>query len=159
MKTYTCPSCGAPLALKYRFSKMVVCESCKQSSFLVNGEFQVQGDKTELADYGSKFAVAATGTIKNRAFSIFGRIRFEYEGGFWDEWLVQFDDKPEIEFWFHEDEGDIVLYEKKTEQEQMPNFSESKVGKYYQFAGHKLFTTEKHKAWILGEKENCLLGH
>jgi len=146
---YNCPSCGAPVALKYRFSKMAVCGSCKQTS-VVEGETLVSANvKSELANYGSKFAVGATGTHQGKNFELIGRARFEYEGGFWDEWLMRFENN-ETEYWLHEDEGDLILYTKTSFSGKLPDFKPIEVGKNYNFAEMNIFTTEKHEAKTLG---------
>ncbi len=147
-QTFACPSCGGTLELKYRFSKMAVCGYCNQTSFVENGQLKLAGDKNELANYGSKLSLAAKGTLIGKNFMIIGHVRFEYFGGFWDEWLVDMDGQTD-EFWIHEDEGDLILYT-KMETKSIPDYQEFKIGTAIEFVGKRLFPTEKNKAQILG---------
>lgn len=148
-KQVKCPSCGAPGELEYRFSKMFICEFCNQSSHLVNDNLEAAGEKSSLADYGSMFYKGATGIIDNREFKVLGRLRFSYPDGFWDEWLLNFKDSPDKEYWLQEDEGDYTLFE-KGDISSLPDFEELSVGNKYQLGNKEIFITEKHEATILG---------
>lgn len=149
-KTVNCTSCGAALSLKYRFSKMVACPYCGQNIYLTNEGLQPAGDKVVLSDYGSVFALGRTGKLKGRKFHVLGRIRFDYEDGFWDEWLMSLDDNWETEYWLQEDEGDFVLFSKVPVDTNAPDFNSLKVGSTITVAGKKVFVSEKNKAVVNG---------
>ena len=151
-QVYDCPSCGGKVELQYRFSKMAVCGFCNQTSFIEQNKLQAVGEKTELANYGSKLAIGASGTLNSQKFNIIGRIRFEYSGGFWDKWLLQLGENTDEEFWLQEDEGDLILYKRQLLNAEMPVFADTEVGSKYGFEGSKIFITEKHKATILGSE-------
>jgi len=43
-KHMNCPQCGAALALYFKHTKLIQCESCKSSIFLENDAVQSAGD-------------------------------------------------------------------------------------------------------------------
>ncbi len=149
-KNFNCPACGAPLELEYRFSQMVVCPYCDQTSHLAGEGLEAQGEKVKLSDYGSSFSVGATGTVFDIGFKVFGRIRFEYPDGFWDEWLLRLENEPEKEYWLQEDEGDYILFEKSETLPENPDFASAKVGSAMRFGEFQIFISEKNTAKIVG---------
>ncbi|MCU0354238.1 MAG: DUF4178 domain-containing protein [Cytophagales bacterium] len=80
-----CPSCGASLEIKYRHSRTIVCAYCGQTSYVNIDHLTAAGSPVILADYGSVLAVGKRGSIKTKDFEVLGRLRFDYEDGFWDE--------------------------------------------------------------------------
>ena len=149
-KQFNCPSCGAELQLQYRFSQMVVCPFCDQTSHLSGEGLLAQGEKIKLADYGSKFFTGATGTIFNTNFRVFGRLRLEYPDGFWDEWLIRLENDPEKEYWLQEDEGEYILFEKSDKLPDNSNFDKTNVGDRINFESYQIFISEKNNAKIIG---------
>ncbi len=144
-----CPSCGAPLKLAYRFSQMVVCGFCDQTSHLENNGLVAKGEKQKLSDYGSKLYTGADGKILNRSMRVLGRLRYEYPDGFWDEWCIKFDDDDNF-FWLQEDEGDYALFAEEQVSENLPAFEKAQVGVSYPFNGINFFVSEKNRGWIAG---------
>lgn len=149
-KKVNCPSCGVELPLKYRFSKMVGCPYCGQNIYLTNDGLKPVGDKIVLSDYGSVLAVGKTGKLGGRNFHVLGRVRFDYEDGFWDDWLLTLDDDWEHEFWLQEDEGDYVLFSKVPLKSDPPDFSSLQVGSVVQVTDKKIFISEKNRAVVNG---------
>lgn len=116
----------------------------------MGNQLEAKGEKTKLSDYGSQFAVGKTGIINQKAFAVLGRIRFAYTDGFWDEWLIQFEQEPEKEYWLQEDEGDYTLFEKNTQIRENPNFYNIQIANYQELSGQHIFFTEKSSATITG---------
>jgi hypothetical protein len=145
-----CPSCGATLRLQLHAAKMVVCHYCGQTSFLNAGRWQAQGEKTVLADYGSLLALGRTGKLKGKPFRVLGRVRMSYEGGFWDEWLLQLDNGTTG--WLQEDEGDFVLFMPSHQSGVLPTYPSLKVGKTYKVGEYIFFVMEKNQMKVLGSE-------
>ncbi len=145
-----CPSCGAMLELKYHHSKMVVCGYCGQTSFINANSLTAVGTPILLADYGSVVAVGKRGKIKGKSFEVLGRLRFDYEDGFWDEWLVRFgSDAEETQCWLQEDEGEFTLFR----EQNLPisaTYNDFQVGTATTIANHTVFITEKNTAVVNG---------
>ncbi len=145
-----CPSCGAQLELQYRHSRMVVCNYCGQTSYINAGMANPAGQKILLADYGSILSVGKRGKLKGKSFGVLGRLRFNYEDGFWDEWLIWFDGSEYTDYWLQEDEGEFVLFSKKPLTGTAPVFENVKVGTSILVNGFTMFVTEKNSASING---------
>jgi hypothetical protein len=144
-----CPSCGALLELKYRHSRMVVCTYCGQTSYINANALTAVGSPILLADYGSILAVGKRGKIKGKPFEVLGRLRFDYEDGFWDEWLVSLEGEWDTESWLQEDEGEFVLFRKQN-LTQTAAYRDFQVGAATKLADQTVFITEKNKAVING---------
>ncbi|MDJ1480121.1 DUF4178 domain-containing protein [Cytophagaceae bacterium YF14B1] len=147
LPSLNCPSCGAMLELKYHHSKMVVCKYCGQTSYLNVDSIFTVGSPILLADYGSVLSVGKIGKIKNKPFEVVGRLRFDYEDGFWDEWLLIMENEDEI--WLQEDEGEFVLFRKKNLSDP-PQYISLVIGSITTIYTDNVFLTEKNNAVING---------
>ncbi len=149
-QTLNCPSCGAQLELQYRYSRMVVCSYCGQTSYINAGSANPVGGKILLANYGSLLSVGKRGKLKGQPFEVLGRLRFNYEDGFWDEWLILFDASEFTNYWLQEDEGEFILYIKQELTGQAPVFEKVTVGTPIVVNNQTVFVTEKNQATING---------
>lgn len=147
-----CPSCGAPLPSTRAWTKMVVCEYCGQTSFLNADSLEMAGEKVILRDYDSLLHVGASGFIKGKHFQCMGMMRFDYGDGdgFWDEWLIELDEKPGQPYWLQEDEGRFTLLYETPSQEQLPPFEQMPVGGVLTLDGRRIFIAEKSKGVVNG---------
>ena len=166
---FNCPSCGASLKVENRFSKVVICCYCGQTCSVVAEGLDPAGEKVTLADFKSIFSIGATGSLAGDRFKTLGRLRYSYDGGFWDEWFLQFDKGQKL--WLQEDEGEFTCFEKETLTSPVPPFSEISVGSMILVNEHSVFVTEKNQAEISGgvgelyfsitpgEEVNCVDGN
>jgi DNA-directed RNA polymerase subunit RPC12/RpoP len=145
---YKCPACSAPLHIENRFTKTVVCPYCTQTSFVSTGGLQATGRDAQLAEFPSILAVGATGQISGSAFKVLGRVRYSYDDGFWDEWLVQRGLSDLL--WLQEDEGEFTLFEKQAITTPVPPFEAIKVGANISVNNLSVFITEKNEAVVAG---------
>lgn len=150
-QTFECPSCGAPVQQSFPGSKTLVCGHCGQTSHLNADSLQAVGDQHLLIDYGSVFAIGKTGQHFGREFLVLGRIRIDYEDGFWDEWYIQYLDNGEAG-WIQEDDGGFVVFEQAKELNHRINLDTIKVGAFTDFGGQwePVFVTSKSKAQVNG---------
>lgn len=148
IENLSCPSCMAPLDIKHRFVKLVTCDFCGHVSILRDNGLDPTGQTAELAQLPSLFYVDATGTINGRAFRVMGRLRYQYESGFWDEWFLTLEnDRPG---WLVEDEGEYTFYVKKSLSGAVPPYHEVAVGSTVTIDNRSVFVTEKGQATIAG---------
>ncbi|HMA37173.1 MAG TPA: DUF4178 domain-containing protein, partial [Chloroflexia bacterium] len=103
-RALNCPNCGGPIQVENAYTTLVVCPFCGSSLYIHDTGVDITGKTAKLAQYPSRLAIGATGQIQGRAFRALGRIRYQYAGGFWDEWNLQFAD-GQIG-WVEEDEGE-----------------------------------------------------
>jgi hypothetical protein len=153
MKILSCPSCGGEVKIRSIFSKSAACSYCGQSSYLLDDHLEAKGKKAFLADYGSLFSIGQRCKWQGKSIDILGRIRYEYEDGFWDEWAIILGDKEEEIYWLEEDEGRLNLFTSTTTQSpNLPKFQDIKVGSTLSFEKHKIFVRAKSKAKIIGSE-------
>jgi hypothetical protein len=154
MKIISCPSCGGEVKIKSVFSKSATCAYCGQSSYIYNDHVEAKGGKAFLADYGSLFSVGQRFKWNKQNIEIIGRIRYEYEEGFWDEWAVILNDKDEQIYWLEEDEGRLSLFSSATipSEGALASYEKVKVGATIDFQKKRVFIRAKSKAKMIGSE-------
>jgi hypothetical protein len=147
-ETLHCPSCGAPIRVQNPYVKVVACEFCGQVGLLNGSRLDPSGRSAGLIDLPSPLYLDATGRIEGRAFRVLGRLLYEYEGGAWHEWFVQFDGGDPG--WLVEDEGRFSLLHKTPFDGPAPDYDRVRVGEVLRLLGREVFVTEKNEAVIAG---------
>ncbi len=150
-REFECPSCGGRIESSNPGSRSVSCGYCGQTSHINADNLQAVGSKNLLIDYGSILSLGRTIEIKERKFRVMGRIRIEYDDGFWDEWYLNYDGDKEA--WLQEDDGSFVLFsEKKGAGALRLEQDRIQVGSTLTFAPEfqKVFVTSKSKAKVIG---------
>jgi len=141
-RVLNCPNCGAPLEIESRFTRVVVCQFCDQTSYVHDTGLDPTGKVAKLVEADSRLGVGKEGTIKGRPFRTLGRVRYNYEGGYWDEWFVRFSDGKAG--WLEEDdEGEYVLTHKTRLTTPLPPFDEIRIASTIPISKEKVFITEK----------------
>lgn len=147
MSSFLCASCGAPAEVKNRFSKILICGYCGTHLRVTDGGVALAGKHPKLADFPSIFTVGCRGIILGKPFTALGRLRYDYGGGHYDEWFLEYDGAPA---WFTEDEGTYALYLEKDEAEDFPEVSAVRPGQTVMVDGKKVMVKEKGKARVAG---------
>lgn len=88
----SCPNCGAPLEFRFSSSVQTVCEYCKSIVVRKDVDLEKVGAVADLPANASPIQMGTEGVYRNRAFSVAGRIIYEYEQGNWNEWHLVFND-------------------------------------------------------------------
>lgn len=150
-RSFTCPSCGSQIEQKIPGSRTLVCSYCGQTSHLNADSLDAVGNKHMLLDFGSVFEIGLNGKREGRDFIVLGRLRFDYEDGFWDEWYVIHPDNGE-EAWIQEDDGAFVWFEERKKILGSFSYDKVTVGVYDDLQGEwePTFITEKSKGSING---------
>lgn len=150
-REFTCPSCGAPVKQKHPGSKTLICAHCGQTSHLNADTLKAAGEKHLLIDYGSVLTIGRTGKIGGREFLVLGKVRIDYEDGFWDEWYIQYLDNGN-EGWIQEDDGSFTLFHETKEISDSLSLEDITVGEWNDLCGNwePVFITSKSKATVNG---------
>ncbi len=148
---FVCPSCGAPVKQQNPGSKTLCCLHCGQTSFLHADSLQAAGEKHLLIDYGSTLSIGQQARLGGRDFIVLGRIRFDYEDGFWDEWYVNYLDDGS-EGWVQEDDGSFTLFKEEKRFTEKLDFPRISVGAYESLDGvwESTFITSKGRSIVNG---------
>ena len=83
-----CPSCGAPIVFQWSSSVQTTCAHCK--SILIRTDLNLErvGVVSDLPPDSSPIQLGTSGVYENRAFTVAGRIIYDYDEGSWNEWHV-----------------------------------------------------------------------
>ncbi len=151
-----CPNCGAPLQIESAFTTFLVCGYCGQSLYVRDSGFTLAGQTAKLADYPSRLAVGAHGQIKGQFFRTLGRIRYDNDAGFWDEWFLQLSDQRVG--WLVEEEGVLTLVFKSPLTSPVPPFEQIRVGSFIALGQWpQVFVSEKGQAQVSGAQGQVAL--
>lgn len=145
MSALECSSCGAPVEIKNRFSKVVVCEYCGTHLKVKGDGLEASGKYPKLAEFPSIFSVGSRGTILGKPFTAMGRMRYKYEDGHYDEWFIDYDGDAA---WFCEDEGTYTLYTEMAEATEIPEIGSIRAGQNIMVGDRKVMIKEKGQATI-----------
>lgn len=142
-----CPNCGGVSKRANRFVKTLICPYCDQTIAVESDGASLVGPAVTLQDLWTELKVGASGEREGTPFTIFGRVRYRYDEGWWDEWYVVGADGTEA--WLQEDEGDLTwLAEAGAAPSARPD--EARVGSRWSVGGRSLYVTEKRAATIQG---------
>jgi hypothetical protein len=147
MPATQCPSCGAPIEIKNRFSKVLVCGYCGTHLKLAGDGFNSTGRHPKLAEFPSIFKVGSRGTILGNPFTVMGRMRYNYPGGHFDEWYIEYDGSTA---WITEDEGTYSLYTEVIEAVEFPDITTVRAGQNVMIGEKKVMVKEKGTAEVAG---------
>jgi len=147
MSSMNCASCGAPVEIKNRFSKVFVCGYCGTHLKVSETGLDIAGKYPKLAEFPSIFHVGSKGTILGKPFSALGRMRYKYQGGYYDEWFIDLDGEKS---WFTEYEGTFTLYTDLFEAVDIPDVNGIKAGQNIIVGEKKVMVKEKGRAVVEG---------
>ena len=127
---------------------MVVCPYCGNTLAVQPDGLDPTGKSAKLADYPTRFRIGATGTLRGDPYRILGRVRFQDDESYWDEWYLELHN-GEIA-WLEEDEGQYILSRKQQLTSGVPSFDEARVGSTITVNGEPFFVTERCRANVAG---------
>ncbi|MBT0570359.1 DUF4178 domain-containing protein [Curvibacter sp. CHRR-16] len=121
-----CPGCGAPVVFASAQSTHAVCVYC-QSSIARDGEVLRRiGKVAELFDDHSPLTLGASGQYQGQAFTLVGRLQYQYDEGVWSEWYALLADGSGA--WLSEDNGSYVFCTQISQQRSLPEAANFRVG-------------------------------
>lgn len=88
----SCPGCGAPVRFRWADAVQTVCEHC--GSILVRHDVDLErlGRVAAPPPLTSRIQLGTEGRYRGKAFTVVGRIAYEWSAGRWSEWHVLFSD-------------------------------------------------------------------
>jgi len=81
-----CPSCGAPILFHWSSSVQTTCPHCKSILIRMDVNLEKVGVVSDLPPDSSPIQIGTSGVYENRAFTVAGRIIYDYDEGSWNEW-------------------------------------------------------------------------
>jgi len=83
-----CPSCGAPIVFHWSSSVQTTCAHCKSILIRTDVNLEKVGVVADLPPDSSPIQIGTSGAYENRAFTVAGRIVYDYDEGSWNEWHI-----------------------------------------------------------------------
>lgn len=83
-----CPSCGAPIVFQWSSSVQTTCAHCKSILIRTDVNLERVGVVSDLPPDISPIQLGTSGVWENRAFTVAGRIVYDYDEGSWNEWHI-----------------------------------------------------------------------
>ncbi len=134
MEKDPCPSCGAELNFQSSQSIFMVCPYCSSSVVRQDLELKDLGKMASLPEDISPIQVGMTGHYRTLFFYVSGRVIYEWENGFWNEWHLYFDNGETG--WLSEAQGEFAI-SRPLEAKLSPAESELFLGKTYAVKNEK----------------------
>ena len=126
MKSFSCPSCGAEVQFKVASNISLVCVYCHSLLIRHNLVLENLGKEAQLQDSPGLLQLGTGGTYQRNAFSLVGKIRWDWEGGFWNEWFAYLDNGSTG--WLAEAQGFLSFSVKLSERLSAPALSDLHAG-------------------------------
>jgi len=83
-----CPSCGGPIQFRWSSSVQTTCPYCKSILIRTDVKLERVGVVSDLPPDSSPIQLGTSGVYENRAFTVGGRIIYDYDEGSWNEWHI-----------------------------------------------------------------------
>lgn len=87
-----CPNCSAPIRFRWSAAVQTVCEHCRSVVVRHDLDLLARGEASEPPPDSSPIQLGTEGVLDGRAFTVVGRIAYDYEDGGWNEWHLGFAD-------------------------------------------------------------------
>lgn len=133
MQQVACPGCGAPVVFKSAASVMAVCEYCQTTLLKDAGAVRDLGKMSAVLEDYSPLQIGTSGQTAAGAFSLVGRIQYQYSDGYWNEWYALFDDGRAA--WLSDASGQYALTFAETIPGNLPPFARLAPGRTLNLKG------------------------
>ncbi len=148
-RTTNCPACGGPVTFQVSSSLVTVCGFC--NSVVARGDKHPKdcGKIADVVDLNSPIRVGMTGSYRNKAFHVTGRVQYKHpSGALWNEWYLSF--PGERWGWLAEAQGNLYLmFEQKTKAgSRLAEFESLELGHEFKVREESLEVTEKAIATV-----------
>src|SRR5690606_40284236 len=88
----TCPNCSAPVEFRWSSAVQTTCSHCRSVVVRRDVDLEAVGQVADLPLTPSPIQIGTRGRFEGQAFTVTGRIVYEYEHGTWNEWHLWFMD-------------------------------------------------------------------
>lgn len=130
MFTLSCPACGGQIIFRSKASVFASCPYCKSTVVRQDMDLEVYGSVADIQLDQSPLQIGTRGRLDGKMFELVGRMRLEWEDGFWNEWYALFDDGREG--WLSEAQGFYAMSFQHLDISDLPVLKDLVVGNAYQ---------------------------
>lgn len=91
MKAF-CSNCGGPIEFRFENAVQTTCGYCHSIIVRTDVDLKIVGKVADLPPSMSPVQIGTEGRYKGQAFTVAGRIIYDWEQGSWSEWHIVFHD-------------------------------------------------------------------
>jgi hypothetical protein len=150
-KSANCPNCGAAIHFRWSGAVQTTCPYCHAILVRRDVDLEKVGIESAIPESSSPIQLGTEGRYGPLAFTVIGRIVYEYERGRWSEWYLRAVDGGSA--WLSDAQGDYAVTT-RARQTDLPLAEHLEVGQSYAIDG-TLFTvtslTNARYAGVEGE--------
>lgn len=143
-----CPNCTAPIRFRWSSAVQTTCEACRSVVVRHDVDLEAIGEISDLPPDGSPIQIGTEGRVDDKAFTVVGRIVYEYEDGGWNEWHLVYADGTSG--WLSDAQLEYAVSSLVTPVTPIPPESELRVGTRYGYRGTVLQVTTLTRARYKG---------
>jgi hypothetical protein len=126
-----CPNCSAPVEFRWSSAVQTVCGHCRSVVVRHDVDLKAVGVVADLPLSGSPIQIGTSGRFHGDAFTVTGRIVYEYEHGTWNEWHVAFAD--DSSGWLSDAQAEYAVSRVVQKPASLPAASDLEVGQTFAF--------------------------
>jgi hypothetical protein len=143
-----CPNCSAPVEFRWSSAVQTVCPHCRSVVVRHDVDLKAVGVVADLPLSGSPIQIGTRGRFEGDAFTVTGRIVYEYEHGTWNEWHIAFAD--DSSGWLSDAQAEYAVSRIVKNPGGLPSAPALEVGQTYGFSGVSFTLTAKTAARYRG---------
>ena len=126
-----CPNCSAPVEFRWSSAVQTVCGHCRSVVVRHDVDLAAVGVVADLPLSSSPIQIGTRGRFEGDAFTVTGRIVYEYEHGTWNEWHLLFAD--ESSGWLSDAQAEYAVSRVVATPGELPAAGQLEVGQRYRF--------------------------
>ena len=131
-----CPNCSAPIAFRWSGAVQTVCEHCRSVVVRHDVKLETIGEVSDLPPDSSPIRIGTEGRLDDQAFTVVGRIVYEYENGGWNEWHLVYANGSSG--WLSDAQAEYAVTSLAMPPRPLPARDQLKVGLQYEWDGRPL---------------------
>ena len=126
-----CPNCGAEIVFRWSSAVQTTCPFCR--SILVRHDVDLRrvGVVSDQLPATTAIQLGTEGRYKGTAFTVVGRIVYEYDRGRWNEWHIRMADDTSA--WFSDALAEYAISRQLETPSDLPVAAQVKVGQTFLF--------------------------
>jgi hypothetical protein len=143
-----CPNCGAPIEFQWSSAVQTVCAHCRSVLVRHDVDLRKVGEVADLPFDSSPIQIGTTGRFEGDAFTVTGRIVYEYGEGTWNEWHLAFADNTSG--WLSDAQAEYAVSRLAAKAGPLPEEGAVTSGQRYAFNGLTFMVTTRTNARYRG---------
>ncbi len=152
-----CPSCWREIKFEEKYARILACPYCNSILEFGTGELTKIWEQWEFIEFPSQFQIWKTIDWEEKKVYVKGRLRYEYDWGFFDEFFVEIDWKT---YFIKEDDWLTKLFKKWDWQKENIDFENIRAWETIKIFWKDIFIMETwifKLTWIKGFVNSLLI--